>query len=292
MKKSMILVLTVILALFLGACSSNKVGGDGSTNPRVEYNSKEEIAEKTGLSLPFPEKEASNVKFAVINNEVAEVSYTHNNKNYTLRTSKTLQGYKELGGINDEPVTAENRGFTLYTFKEGFLAEFDKDNVHYTLYSKDATKDELDLETIYSYGAGNSDGSTSTANPIHEVETLAELNEKTGLNLNPNLRGASNMRYAYIDNGVAQIDFTYNDKEYELRASKEFEGYESLGGYYYSASSSYEYNGVAEVSSFEEQGTKVATWSQDGVNYSLSSTDPKVTNEDIENIVALLTTSY
>lgn len=279
MKKLLTIFSVLLLVFGICACGSkNNDGGNGSINPRVEYKTIDELIEASGLKLNFPIDEATNIVYAIINNEVTEIQYTHDGNDYVYRASKTLSGPKDLGGIQGEPTKVEEKEYKLSTYNEGLVASWStSDGTNYTLYSKTADVEKMDLEVLRTRGAGNEDiGGMSTTNanvinPMTSHESLEELNTATGLNLVFNVEGATDITYTSIDNKVAQIDFTLDGNKYTLRASKEASGYKDLAGYHYDKADSETVQIPATIYEFKEAKALVACWASGGLNYSLSS---------------------
>ncbi|MBR5712197.1 MAG: hypothetical protein IKX54_01245 [Lachnospiraceae bacterium] len=99
-------------------------GGDDATptmlpNPITQYDSAAELAAATGLTVDAPQG-STDVMYCSIGRDIAEVSFTVSDKQYTLRASKRTDDFSGLYGtlVSDEPLDREN-GAALSEIADG-----------------------------------------------------------------------------------------------------------------------------------------------------------------------------
>lgn len=100
MKRLLKVLLITLLALLLGACSSNKEKIDGVPNPIKEYDSIDEINDAVGVHLIVSSMiPASDFTYSTINDEIAQVKFKLDNHSWTMRGAKITN--QDISGIND-----------------------------------------------------------------------------------------------------------------------------------------------------------------------------------------------
>ena len=107
MKKTLIVLLALIMCLSLTACNDTEKEEQsadepvGMANPVVEYGSLEEINEKTGVNLIKPSTvEVTNERFSVINDTVAEYVCEVNGREWVFRAAYVTD--EDISGIHNE----------------------------------------------------------------------------------------------------------------------------------------------------------------------------------------------
>jgi|GEM_PF-3284646 hypothetical protein len=141
---------------------------------------------------------------------------------------------------------------------------------------KDNAATDTAAETADTTTADTSSEETTSqseiANPIVVVEDAAAIKEKTGADLNTPT-DATEVVYSVIANTTGQIIFSYGDAQYTYRGAKDLSGTSLHGVYYeYDNSQTLESGGITVTAEgFSDEGT-LATWTKDGINYSLFTT--------------------
>lgn len=110
MKKLLFILLTVLISLSFVSCSKKQEepneeveeeGLIGMPNPMKEYSSLDQINGIAGTHIVIPSSiNASDFKYFTINNDLAEVRFTLDNLEWTIRGSKNVD--MDISGIADE----------------------------------------------------------------------------------------------------------------------------------------------------------------------------------------------
>ncbi len=72
----------------------------GTPNPFSEVESNEVFKEEIGISIDAPEG-ATNIEYRIYSNEIAQIDYDIDEKNFVLRASKTISGQELSGNHGD-----------------------------------------------------------------------------------------------------------------------------------------------------------------------------------------------
>jgi len=145
MKKLLTIVLVMLTLISLTACKKKEEEPEvpiisGLANPRVEYQSIEEVNEKLGINLKGVGAMGITDKvFATINDVVGEYKFTLNGRKFTLRGSKNLA--EDISGIyvGESTMFAGPATYKEYSDTEGYKGiRFVYDDVQYVFTEEDA----------------------------------------------------------------------------------------------------------------------------------------------------------
>ena len=149
MKKTLVLLFALLLALFAFGCKKAQGNETAITNPAVDVASFSDFA-PLELYIDAPEG-AKNVRYRIIADEIAEVLFALNGQNYCLRAARLdadISGvYKSfdaeetlvrVGEEGDAAVLLRIR--TIACGAEGALADWRCGNAAFTLYTGDAVE--------------------------------------------------------------------------------------------------------------------------------------------------------
>ena len=100
MKKIVAIMTACVMALMCAGCGAAKTEATEETvalpNPMVEVTA-DELMDKLGLSFNVPDG-AEDVKYFVINNEMAEMRFTYNTVNCCARIKPTVE-FEDISGM-------------------------------------------------------------------------------------------------------------------------------------------------------------------------------------------------
>ncbi len=121
-------------------------------------------------------------------------------------------------------------------------------------------------------------------NPIVEYDTLKEAEDVVGVTVKFNEEAVELGTPSAISESIVQVSFTYNEKNYNFRASKKYEG-EALYGVYgdYTATTNTTYT----VLTFTADECTVITYSKGDVHYSIY-TNSILTDEEINDLTTIV----
>ncbi len=117
-EKILALSLVLIIGISLSACSEQKVDTQlsdtpsvseeiseekaevGVVNPIVEVENSQALRDSLGINMDAP-TDAKDIVYMVISDEIAQIIYTLNEKEFVLRASKTIAGV-DLSGMHGD----------------------------------------------------------------------------------------------------------------------------------------------------------------------------------------------
>lgn len=216
MKKLFTILLTIFCLLNLSACSNNKIG---LANPKVEYNSLDEINEKcnTNLVQLFNTGIISET-FFVIDEKIAEYNFSLNGIDYTLRGSKITD--QDISGIYGEDGVIFkdlSNPYDIYDGKENKAFRFVVDDTQYTLVASNC--EQLDIDHFIDIASQMSNlvtGFNSETNNINETDLIGSYQDSVSKR--------AQAQISLNDDGTCSILISWPDTseqwdEWEIRAT-------------------------------------------------------------------------
>lgn len=148
MKKIIVILLCFLMLIGMSACAKKEDPGtivDPVVNPNKEVNSPEEFSKIGIYDIKVENEDFSDLKYYIVNDQIAQVNFKHSNHDYCYRASKDL-GVGTIAGIMSTPTmsyneTYDNIGFNFTAYPEGLLAVWIKDMVTYSLFGRDLEQD-------------------------------------------------------------------------------------------------------------------------------------------------------
>ena len=220
MKKILTILLSVMMLISLAACK-NKDNGiiNPVTNPMKEVDSPAAFAELGITDMEFPgDEHISDVKYYIVNKQIAEIDFVNSGHNYRYRASRDL-GAGSITGIFSTPTTAisstiEGVSYNLAAYPEGLSAIWIKGMVTYSLFAEGLTEDSnYEFFRIIELITGIQ---TEEEQEEATVE-LPQINEKTTKDY---------IVLWFEDNGFKDVDYVYESsdtvpEDYVISLSKE-----------------------------------------------------------------------
>lgn len=174
MKKILFILLTVLISLSFASCSNKQEESNekveeegliGMPNPMKECSSLDEINKIAGTHIVIPSSiNASNLKYFTINNDLAEVRFTLDNLEWTIRGSKNVD--MDISGIADENNVFESGQDGVVYLNDYYIDRIFVDDFQYTTVVKN--QNNYDVET-FSNHVFNIDKSLRAASDINGI---------------------------------------------------------------------------------------------------------------------------
>lgn len=206
MKKFFNVLLCVVMALCVVGCSKNNNSGE-PVNP-VNGQTKEVESlmdfEKIGVTgMHVPSQEATDVKFYIINNQVAQMNFNYSGLAYNFRGSKIV-GVGAILGLDSVPTMSSSDmyqgiSYSYFAYPEGLAVVWVKDLITYSLFAPGATVDD-------NYTVGHTALLCAGINTEEEEkDQLVELPVIT-----KDTTKADIMKF-FDDNGFKSVDYVYQN---------------------------------------------------------------------------------
>jgi hypothetical protein len=250
-------------------------------NPWVSYKTLGEARKAIGFTFAVPSvlPDGYNMKdIMVIKNDMAEVFYYKGNNSILYRVAK---GNKDISG--DHTVYTDKKTITVGNIKVNCkgakgsikLATWSKDGISYSLSFKEGINDKELAKVIQSIKADKTNKKINSSQipcPLVNYNTIDEARKAVGFTFAvPSVMPDSyNMKdIIVISNDLAEVFYYKGDNCILYRTAK---GNDDISGDYniYTEKKTITI-GNAKITCKGENGSiKLATWSNDGISYSLS----------------------
>ena len=158
MKRRLFAIITVLLLLLTAGCGAKKQPQAQVINPIQTVNGAEDFQNTLGIYLSVPEK-GENPSYSIISGQIAQIRYTRQEKDFTLRCAETTE---DISGVYGPFIPYDSMGILieygseLFTVRTKFptdggaLALWQIGDYSYSLF----TADETEPSAFDDYAAG------------------------------------------------------------------------------------------------------------------------------------------
>ena len=156
--KRLFAILTALLLLLTAGCGTKAQTQTQMVNPIQTVNGAEDFQNALGIYLSVPEK-GENPSYSIISGQIAQIRYTWQEKDFTLRCAETTE---DISGVYGPFIPYDSMGIlieygselftvrTKYPTDGGGLALWQIGGYSYSLY----TPDEMEPSAFDDYAAG------------------------------------------------------------------------------------------------------------------------------------------